>query len=210
MRRRVKNGLWLLDVFRFVRAGVGHALRWTTMRAARAGVAGAAPNEQRVGRISKMAMPVRKWLDKQYRRVAICVLVATSLFALSVCEAEEPGGESLTSEPAAKSQGLYTYRGRIHDIAFSLDGKTVLTGSDNGARLWDAATGESRGKIMKHDHAVYHVAFSPDGKTVLTTGEDSTARLWDVATGEPRGKIMKHDHRIQDVAFSPDGKTVLT
>ena len=50
------------------------------------------------------------------------------------------------------------------------------------ARLWDAETGAPRGEPMKHDHWVDAVAFSPDGKTVLTGSFDKTARLWDVTS----------------------------
>jgi tetratricopeptide (TPR) repeat protein len=54
------------------------------------------------------------------------------------------------------------------------------------------------------------VAFSPDGKTVLTGSEDWTARLWDAATGRPLGLPMTHQSVVGAVAFGPDGRTVLT
>ena len=41
------------------------------------------------------------------------------------------------------------------------------------ARLWDAATGQPIGAPMKHQGVVMAVAFSPDGKTVLTGSCDN-------------------------------------
>jgi tetratricopeptide (TPR) repeat protein len=56
------------------------------------------------------------------------------------------------------------------------------------------------------------VAFSPDGKTILTGSHDKTARLWDAATGRPLGQPMPHEDPVWLVMFSPDpdGKTILT
>ena len=101
--------------------------------------------------------------------------------------------------------------GHIMAVAFSPDGATVLTGSDdNTARLWDAKTGTLRGEPLKHERSVSTVAFSPDGVMVLTGSDDNTARLWDAKTGEPRGEPLKHEDWVRTVAFSPDGTTVLT
>ena len=52
------------------------------------------------------------------------------------------------------------------------------------------------------------MAFSPDGKTVLTGSDDKTARLWDASTGQPIGQPLTHQDAVRAVAFSPDGKTV--
>src|SRR5206468_689825 len=64
--------------------------------------------------------------------------------------------------------------------------------------------------ILSHKGLVQAVAFSPDGKTVLTGSCDRTARLWETATGNPLGPPLQHQGLVQAVAFSPDGKTVLT
>ena len=54
------------------------------------------------------------------------------------------------------------------------------------------------------------VAFSPDGKTVLTGSFDGTAQVWEAATGKPLGPPLPHRDVVRAVAFSPDGKTLAT
>jgi WD40 repeat protein len=71
-------------------------------------------------------------------------------------------------------------------VAFSPDGTTVITGSeDDAARRWDTATGRPVGPPLIHQGTVWAVAFSPSGTTVMTGSSDQTARLWDVATALP-------------------------
>jgi WD40 repeat protein len=61
-----------------------------------------------------------------------------------------------------------------------------------------------------HTEAVDSVAFSPDGKQVLTGSWDKTARLWDADTGKEIRVFKGHADMVVSVAFSPDGKQVLT
>ncbi|KIM19707.1 hypothetical protein M408DRAFT_83148, partial [Serendipita vermifera MAFF 305830] len=53
------------------------------------------------------------------------------------------------------------------------------------------------------------VAYSPDGKHIVSGSEDSTLRIWDAVTGAPIGKPLKgHTGRVSCVAYSPDGQYI--
>src|SRR5262249_8720388 len=52
-------------------------------------------------------------------------------------------------------------------------------GRDRLVRLWDAATGEELVRLPGHADYVYSLAFSPDGKTLVSSSGDTTLRLWD-------------------------------
>jgi WD40 repeat protein len=74
---------------------------------------------------------------------------------------------------------------------------------------WQALLPQAKNQLV-HQGSVSKVAFSPDGKTMLTGSYDHTARLWDSATGMPLGAPLSHQGPVVAVAFSPDGKRVLT
>ena len=64
--------------------------------------------------------------------------------------------------------------------------------------------------LSGHDGKVYHLAISPDGKTLATASQDKTAKLWDLATGEFQHACLGHIAEVNCVAFSPDGKMLAT
>lgn len=57
---------------------------------------------------------------------------------------------------------------------------------------------------------VYDVAFSPDGKAIITGSADKTARLWDTETGQQLKVLSGHEDLVLSVRFSPDGRSVAT
>src|SRR5712692_7744310 len=61
-----------------------------------------------------------------------------------------------------------------------------------------------------HTDSVDSVAFSPDGRYVLTGSADGIARLWETASGKPLASYQGHTGSVNSVACSPDGRCVLT
>ena len=117
---------------------------------------------------------------------------------------------------AAARPGIAALTGdtdRIHSMAFSPDGNTLVSGSYDGTvRLWDVAAHRQIGApLAGHDDKIYTVAFSPDGKLVASGADDGVVRLWDVATHRQIGApLAGRDGEINSVAFSPDGRTLAT
>jgi WD40 repeat protein/tRNA A-37 threonylcarbamoyl transferase component Bud32 len=113
----------------------------------------------------------------------------------------EPLGDAITPQ-----------LGAIHCLAYSPDGRTMLTGSDGGITLLrDARTGRAIGPPLRHDGNVLAVGFSPDGRIIVTAGSDGTARLWNADTLAPLGPPLQHPQfQVTTATFSPDGRTLLT
>src|SRR5262245_16060286 len=66
------------------------------------------------------------------------------------------------------------------------------------------------GTLDGHTEAVYSVAFSPDGKQLITGGFDNTVRVWDLATKKELKRFDGHTSFVLSVAPSPDGKRILS
>ena len=107
--------------------------------------------------------------------------------------------------------GKRLHNSGINRARFSPDGQSLGTCSgDSNARIWDAATMEAVGEVMRHGHPVNAIEFSPDGQKVVTGSRDRTARIWEARTGRPLSERLRHDADVMSVEFSSDGQRILS
>jgi WD40 repeat protein len=99
-------------------------------------------------------------------------------------------------------------------VAFSQDGRYIAAATREGggswAGVWDTSTGQFIKSFATSNTSLSSVAFSPDGKYILTAGVDRAARLWDIATREQIHQFTGHTDEIRTAIFSPDGKYIAT
>ncbi len=93
-------------------------------------------------------------------------------------------------------------------VVFSADSKLLAVSSrkDNTIQIWDVPNRRTQCRLEGHTTAVYRLAFSPDNKTVVSSGwttKDRTIRLWDTRTGAELARFPDQGA----VAFAPDGNT---
>ena len=95
-------------------------------------------------------------------------------------------------------------------VAFSPDGKQIAATSakEKTIRLWNVDTEQAPRELEGHTDAIAAIAFSPNGKRLVSASFDGTLRLWPTAMDREPLRLEGHKDRVVAVVFSPDGKSL--
>ena len=107
---------------------------------------------------------------------------------------------------------LEALEGDVHCLALSPSADRLATGSwgdEGNLCLWDVTTGERTHVLEGHPEIeILSVAWSADGRRLVSGSRLHDVRVWDAETGERLADFQGQEGRVTSVAFSPDGRHV--
>ena len=97
---------------------------------------------------------------------------------------------------------------RIHALALSDDGRWLATGGYGQIKITDLRTGHAWLSLRGHEEFLGALAFSADGKRLVSGGDDATVKLWDVASGTEIMTLVGHASAVSRISFTSDESIV--
>jgi WD40 repeat protein len=117
---------------------------------------------------------------------------------------------------AAMATNAHAYAESFFKLAFSPNGKLLATAGRSAgleelaAKIWDTATHKMVAAPPGHTDLVLDVAFTPDGKTLLTCSADDSIKFWDTTTWKEIPPSLGQKEYVSALALSPDGRRLAT
>ncbi|MCP4362150.1 MAG: WD40 repeat domain-containing protein, partial [Chloroflexi bacterium] len=115
---------------------------------------------------------------------------------------------------------LEGHSGNIRAITFCPDGSCLATASnDETIKLWNLAAGRELSTLNAYadlpmnpipENNVLDLAFTPDGRRLVSVGMDNEPEVWDTATGERLMLLEGHWYNVVSTGVSPDGRLIAT
>ena len=108
--------------------------------------------------------------------------------------------------PSGAIARINTGQEPVNAMAYSRSANQLAIAAANNIHIHDADTYKELMVLAGHTDSVLTVAFSLNGKLIVSGSSDKTVRLWEAETGKLRRTREEHTAPVNTVAFSPKGK----
>jgi WD40 repeat protein len=151
-----------------------------------------------VGTGATTTLPSGSILDAQFTPDGRYLVTGGADLAARIWDATT--GAALTTIPATAAQT---------QVSISPDGTmaALLSNGQATARIYSVPGGQPLGQVRQPGEVVFSLAFSPDGKYLITGGRRD-GFVWDVHGWAQLRMLVGHGAQITDIAFFPNGDIV--
>jgi WD40 repeat protein len=112
-----------------------------------------------------------------------------------------------TSKLVTKLKG---HTKEVDCLAWTPDGKTLISGSEDSMRTWKTTTWQ-QAAVLTPDFGVFAIAISSNGRILASASWlGYTVQLWNLENTQPIGSPLQHADLVHSVSFSADGKLLAT
>jgi WD40 repeat protein len=142
------------------------------------------------------------------------VTIALSLDGKKVVSGSDDAAVRLWDVDMGKVIAKWTgHNGGVLNICWNRDGRRIVSGSAGGAiRVWDAESGKTVLVIETGLENVWAVIYSPDTTMIATGGnsDEEHLKIWDAKTGKLVANPKGHTYQVDCLAWTADGKTLIS
>jgi eukaryotic-like serine/threonine-protein kinase len=111
-----------------------------------------------------------------------------------------------TGEMVGQLEGHEDPQARINNLAFcAKTGRLASASNDHTVKVWDPLAHKLLDTLRHRDH-VNCLAWSPDGRWIVTGSSANTVHIWDMETKKEFYSRQGHTDRVSAVAFDPSGE----
>lgn len=125
----------------------------------------------------------------------------------------DPGCESqwkLWDAATGELKRTVNQAGRLLSLAFAPDGSSLACGIGKDVWLYELRN-ETPGRVVtSHDGGVTSVAFTRDGRAIISSSHDRTARRVGLPSGTVEWQVPGYWEQVNSVALSRDGSLIAT
>ena len=108
---------------------------------------------------------------------------------------------------------LEEYKVIVDSLVFSPNNRILISGGGSNnpqMKFFSVETGKELTEIDAHQEGILALAVSPDGNTLVSSGEDSAINFWDLQTGKFQFTLIEHFNSVTSLAIAPNNQVLVS